>query len=365
MAAPPCPVLGDGITPDDPAAPRRSSVTRRSLQNAPSDTLLHVARFLSDPTDLLRLQLTCRRFANKVIAAPVVGGGGAGNAAAAAAPEMLSIPEEAARRWVLRCSEQEREWVSFRTTEHWLCLMHEVEVLRLPLAFGQAHASVTLTENGAVATKGARWDAQSAGSKVVMRSGRHFAQFTVLTPCSPSSWQLAAGVIRPGWDVGPEGGVNAEAPEDVDGHCFFSNNEGRCYPGFGYPKGYETYSFYINYHWWEGMQPAREPGDRIGMLLDLDQGSMTVWKNGEQLGVMVVEGLTGPLCWAVSMRGQGSSVRIESAPAPASPTEEQLAAAKAWQRRGVLGLPPAATDAECAAKEAGDEMRVDHGADDY
>ena len=66
------------------------------------------------------------------------------------------------------------------------------------------------------------------------------------------------------------------------------------------------------------------------MLLDLDQGSsMTVWKNDVKLGVMVAEGLRGPLCWAVSMFDEGYSVRIESAPAPASPTEEELAAAKA------------------------------------
>ena len=52
---------------------------------------------------------------------------------------------------------------------------------------------------------------------------------------------------------------------------------------------------------WEGMQTAKEPGDRIGMLLDLDQGSMTVWKNGVQLGVMA-EGLSGPYwCWAAEM----------------------------------------------------------------
>ena len=67
------------------------------------------------------------------------------------------------------------------------------------------------------------------------------------------------------------------------------------------------------------------------MLLDLDQGSMTVWKNGQQLGVMVAEGLSGPLCWAVSMARL--SARIESATAPSSPTEEELAAATAWQRR--------------------------------
>ena len=65
---------------------------------------------------------------------------------------------------------------------------------------------------------------------------------------------------------------------------------------------------------WEGMQNAKEQGDRIGMLLDLDQGSMTVWKNGEKLGMMQAEGLSGPLCWAVEMsRG---SARIESAPLP-------------------------------------------------
>ena len=56
------------------------------------------------------------------------------------------------------------------------------------------------------------------------------------------------------------------------------------------------------------------------MLLDLDQGSMTVWKNNEKVGVM---GLRGPLCWVVSMHyWESSSVRIASAPIPALPTGE-------------------------------------------
>ena len=78
------------------------------------------------------------------------------------------------------------------------------------------------------------------------------------------------------------------------------------------------------------MQDAEE-GDRIGMLLDLDQGSMTVWKNDEKMGVMVAEGLSGEYCWAVELYHADNSARIESAPAPASPTEEELTAAKAWQ----------------------------------
>ena len=87
------------------------------------------------------------------------------------------------------------------------------------------------------------------------------------------------------------------------------------------------------------MQDATQ-GDRIGMLLDLDQGSMAVWKNDVKLGVMQTEGLSGPFCWAaveMSMYTDedeletGDSARIESATAPASPTEEELVVAKACQ----------------------------------
>ena len=128
MAAPACPLLGDGVT---------------------DDTLLHIASFLTTAVDLLRLQLTNKRFSTKCIAAPSSGGGGGGPAAAL---EKLSLAEEAARRWLAMCSDQERGSVPRRGLESWLGLMHEVGVLRLPLAFGRAHASITLSENGAVAT---------------------------------------------------------------------------------------------------------------------------------------------------------------------------------------------------------------------
>ena len=128
------------------------------------------------------------------------------------------------------------------------------------------------------------------------------------------------GVIRLGWGVEGGGGEHAlrTYAGDVDGVCFYS-------PAFGihFPSR-------IN---WEGMQSATEPGDRIGMLLDFEQGSMTVWKNAVKLGLMRAEGLSRPLCWAVALGGQGTGARIESAPAPASPTEEDPTAAEAWQRR--------------------------------
>ena len=36
-------------------------------------------------------------------------------------------------------------------------------------------------------------------------------------------------------------------------------------------------------------------------MLDLDQGSMTVWKNGVKLWVICAEGLVGLLCWALEL----------------------------------------------------------------
>ena len=56
--------------------------------------------------------------------------------------------------------------------------------------------------------------------KVVMRSGLHFARFTVLD----GDYRFF-GAIRPGWDV--EGGVDAF---DVDGHCFYATFTGTCFP---------------------------------------------------------------------------------------------------------------------------------------
>ena len=275
-----CPLLGDNIT---------------------DDTLLHIASFIPTAKDLLCLWLSNRRFSIKCIAAQSGG-------AAAAPPEMLCIAEEAGRLWVAGCTEQERGWVPRSELESWLGLMQEVGVLQQPLLFGRRHSSLTkfgdIPFSDSVATKRHDGSWRSAASKVVMRSGRHFAQFTLV-----NGDNMFFGVTRPGWDV--EGGATAW----VEDSCFYDTRSGDRYPG------------QVN---WEGKQTAREQGDRIGMLLDLDQGSMTVWKNDVKLGVMVAKGLSGPLCWAVSLYHQGYRARIESAPAPLSPTKEELAAAKAW-----------------------------------
>ena len=94
-------------------------------------------------------------------------------------------------------SEQERGWVSRHSLESWLGLMHEVGLLRVLLVFGRAHANITLSEGGAVAAKSEDSPGhRAAASNVVMRAGRHFAQFTVV-----NGDKMFFGVIRQGWTV--------------------------------------------------------------------------------------------------------------------------------------------------------------------
>jgi hypothetical protein len=72
---------------------------------------------------------------------------------------------------------------------------------------------------------------------------------------------------------------------------------------------------------WEGRRPAKV-GDCIGLLLDLSERSLSVCINGELVGVMVTRGLVGPLRWAVDLAGEGTRVRIASAPLPSQLSTE-------------------------------------------
>ena len=67
---------------------------------------------------------------------------------------------------------------------------------------------------------------------------------------------------------------------------------------------------------WKGAQ-GMSMGDTIGMLLDLDAGSMTVFKNGQRLGIMA-QNLAGPLVWGIDFDHAAHGVRIEAKAPPKS-----------------------------------------------
>ena len=63
----------------------------------------------------------------------------------------------------------------------------------------------------------------------------------------------------------------------------------------------------------EVIRPAQ--GDEIGLLLDLEAGTLAVYHEGRRLGLMVRGGLTGPLRWAVDL-WDGAALLIQRGDAP-------------------------------------------------
>ena len=64
---------------------------------------------------------------------------------------------------------------------------------------------------------------------------------------------------------------------------------------------------------WDGMEDL-SGSYTIGMLLDLDEGTLSVYKNGRKLGVMK-RGLAGQYCWVVTLL-PGRQVTIKRGPVP-------------------------------------------------
>ena len=64
---------------------------------------------------------------------------------------------------------------------------------------------------------------------------------------------------------------------------------------------------------WEGMEGCSF-GDTLGLLLNFDKGTLTVYKNNRRLGVMK-DGLSGSYCWFATLVGR-SAVAIKRGEPP-------------------------------------------------
>ncbi|EJK44687.1 hypothetical protein THAOC_36757 [Thalassiosira oceanica] len=157
----------------------------------------------------------------------------------------------------------------------------------------------------------------TAVSGHVMRGGRHFVEFAIEThrQGAPS---VNLGIIRPvsltdgidletDWEgkVHPVFASSSFKPavaeklrsqrtakwEESNVHCctYYSYN-GRCY--------WTDWDSENDSSDWQGQEGLRGNGT-IGLLLDLDEGTLSVFKNGRRLGVMK-EGLGGEHCWFVT-----------------------------------------------------------------
>ena len=138
----------------------------------------------------------------------------------------------------------------------------------------------------------------------------HYVELEIVSIYNDASCNVTVGVGRPGLDVEEENIDQGEADFwgvfDVGGTL--------------YHKAVEAEVGGIS---WTGQQGFGS-GDTIGLLLDCRTGILVVYKNGARLGVPVT-GLTGELCWAMTIQGvgvQSHGVRIKGKPPPAGRRED-------------------------------------------
>jgi hypothetical protein len=250
--------------------------------------------------DMLRLALASRRF----------GGKWKRNAPAAATaaqqqPAPRSLVEDFAARWMATRSATELAWVPNSSGRVDLDVMHEIELLLEP-RFSRSHMSIALLVSHTVAQKrphAARMPlgpselettltAATAGG---MRAGCHFAEFTLLTANQCTYLGAAPESVRLQVPAAQKGSIMLRVSDGS--YCKASASSLTC-DAERVP--------------WVGMRAAGV-GDRIGMLLDVDAGSITVYVNGERLGVMVTKCHSGSaMCWAVGIGNAGDKVQIRS-----------------------------------------------------
>jgi hypothetical protein len=147
---------------------------------------------------------------------------------------------------------------------------------------------VTLSEDGAVATHTLRCKYSLTTTGIELTEGKHYWEVELLSENMSGTF---IGISRPNLD--PTGGYIESACTDG----WFIN---AAYGGlFGNGKVRDNHA------------GAYKKGDRVGVLLDLDNGSLRFFKNGVAHGSGYPAGsVTGPVVHAVNMYNTHISVRL-------------------------------------------------------
>ena len=266
----------------------------------------YIVSFLGTSLDLRNLALTCRSF---------------GWQQPGSTGQDLSLVEEIARQ--VLCSRRNnikgaRITLSpyVRGTTTWLSILRESEE---PLKFD------TLLGNGIEHTNEGKFsvhaNAKGSGTAVasnyVMASGIHYAEFHF-------DAELAhIGIVRPM--------PNLDRARYANDFFYFLADHWRDHflaaRTDEWGRGNVHLCYYITFNgkmcltnWdneqeigvdWEGMKGCKTV-DTLGMLLNLEDGTLTVYKNNRRLGVMK-DGLSGSYCWFAHMNG---AVTIERCDPP-------------------------------------------------
>jgi hypothetical protein len=181
--------------------------------------------------------------------------------------------------------------------EGWCQLLHQLECIDAPLCFARLHPYLTIAEGGGSALKsgpGAGYDTCCTGA--VMRAGVHCAVFTLVR----YNGDIIVGICSADFD--PTGAA-----------CATSTNSGW---GFGASNGHLYHGDVSGGVPWEGTRygpsGAAVSGDKIGFVLDCDEGSLTMFLNSVRLGVLAHFEPGTRLRWISELYFGGDCVRISS-----------------------------------------------------
>ena len=122
-----------------------------------------------------------------------------------------------------------------------------------------------------------------------MTSGRHAVQFTLERY---QGGRMVLGVVDPSFDPSSGWATATEKGWGYSARTGFLSHSGK------------------RLEWATGQRQPLAEGDVLGLVLDLDAGSLTACRNGVRLGELVNCGLSGPMCWAADLCDGGDAVRM-------------------------------------------------------
>ncbi|EJK48846.1 hypothetical protein THAOC_32325 [Thalassiosira oceanica] len=281
-------------------ATKRQRVSTVESALASIDVLGHLAAFL-EAGELCQVRATCKALGSRDDSAF----------------DGLSMTEEAASRIYESASDEEKAMLPRHDDEGWIELYHHLLMLRVPLTFDQIIGSDVEYQEGDKAVVRTTLGTFSQSSAIcgnhVMRAGKHWATFVF--DFRKDFGDHSVGVIRPlpGWDQRTSENFHpansrywadrtARWEGDVDFCHFYLSGEGECYySNFNWEEGHgNTKSI------WEGVDDYDCRNEKLGLLLDLDIGTLSVYQNGQKLGTLK-DGLAGVYCWIAGFIGSYGS----------------------------------------------------------
>ena len=304
------------------------------METFTDDTVVALASFLS-PHDMLSLAITCKRFGDKHGTTTSRSRRMAEREAIKSRgrevrqkTEPISLMEVAARTVLhTKWTDEEKNAIPRRGDESWIGLYQEfLVVFRLPLQFDKLAGNNMDYVEGSKTKVCSNFQWGVSGTAIcsnIMRAGKHYVSFQVNDGGSSANFGIIIGVMRPTTkDITSikschPAGNNLSRFSLNDYEMLHRNNIDCCllntFNGNGIIrsrwKRWETPDEECKSFNWEGMEPTHERSYKIGFALDLDEGTLDVYKNDRRLGTME-SGLVGEYCWVASLLSFDDEVSV-------------------------------------------------------